>query len=57
MSPHEVRAELQLAYQTLERAIPADMRTIYLDQPPPVVASPAEAGLMTIEFDEVDLKV
>ncbi|MEL7355108.1 MAG: sigma-70 family RNA polymerase sigma factor [Cyanobacteria bacterium J06560_6] len=55
VAPQDIRAERQLAYQSLERAIPADMRAIYLDQTPPVVASPDEAGLMTIEFDEVDL--
>ena len=55
VAPQDIRAERQLAYQSLERAIPSDMRAIYLNQMPPVVASPAEAGLMTIEFDEVDL--
>lgn len=57
LSPQDVQAELQVAYQSLERAIPADMRTIYLQRPPAVVPSPAEAGLMTIEFDEVDLQI
>lgn len=55
LSPQDVRSELKIAYQSLERAIPEDVRAIYLDQPPTVVPSPQEAGLMTIEFDELDL--
>ena len=31
LSPAEVQAELKLAYQALERAIPADIRKIYVD--------------------------
>lgn len=31
LSPQDVRSELQLAYQSLERAIPEDMRAIYLE--------------------------
>jgi len=57
ISPQDIQAELQVAYQALERAIPADMRTIYLQRRPVVVPSPTEAGLMTIEFDEVDLQM
>ncbi|MEL6603147.1 MAG: sigma-70 family RNA polymerase sigma factor [Cyanobacteria bacterium J06614_10] len=56
VAPQQVQAELQLAYQALERAIPADMREIYLDYAPAVVPTPEAAGLMTIEFDEVDLQ-
>ena len=56
LSPLDVRSELQLAYQALARAIPEDMRAIYLDHPPVVVPSAQETGLMTIEFDELDLK-
>ncbi len=52
LSAPEVHAELQVAYQSLERSIPEDMRTIYLGHPLTVVPSPAETGLMTIEFDE-----
>lgn len=55
ISAQQVHAELQLAYQSLERAIPEDIRTIYLDRKPVVVPAPEETGLMTIEFDEVDL--
>ncbi|MGD1864142.1 MAG: sigma-70 family RNA polymerase sigma factor [Phormidesmis sp.] len=57
LSPQDVQAELQVAYKSLERAIPEDMQTIYLQHPPVVVPSPAEAGLMTIEFDEMDLQI
>lgn len=57
LSPQDVQAELQVAYQSLERAIPEDIRTIYLHHPPVVVPSPTEAGLMTIEFDEMDLQM
>ncbi len=52
LSALEVHAELQVAYRSLERLIPADMRTIYLGHPLTVVPSPAETGLMSIEFDE-----
>lgn len=62
LSPNEVGAELQAAYHSLERAIPEDMRAIYLDKP--IVLSPSAAesmingetdGLLTIEFDNFDL--
>ncbi len=61
MSAADVRSELQVAYQALERAIPKDIRAIYIENNP--LASPptgdaiAEemAGLLTIEFDEIDL--
>ncbi|MEL7495725.1 MAG: hypothetical protein AAGJ95_17420, partial [Cyanobacteria bacterium J06554_11] len=56
VAPQEVQAELQVAYQALERAIPEDMRSIYLDYSPAVVPGPEVVGLMTIEFDEVDLQ-
>ncbi len=56
LSPQDVQAELQTAYRALERAIPEDIRTIYLPYPLVVVPSPVEAGVMTIEFDEVDLQ-
>lgn len=52
LSAQEVRTELQTAYQSLERLIPDDLLTIYLDYPLTVVPSAAETGLMTIEFDE-----
>ncbi|MEM8503060.1 MAG: sigma-70 family RNA polymerase sigma factor [Cyanobacteria bacterium P01_D01_bin.1] len=52
LSAQEVHSELQIACQSLERLIPADMRAIYLAQALTVVPTPAEAGLMTIEFDE-----
>ena len=62
LSPNEVGAELQAAYHSLERAIPADMRAIYLDKPTVLMPSAAEAmvkgetdGLLTIEFDNFDL--
>ena len=57
ISPQEVQAELQVAYQALEQAIPEDMQTIYLQHPIAVVPTPEEAGVMTIEFDEVDLQI
>jgi hypothetical protein len=59
ISPQEVRLELKVAYAALERAIPADIREIYLDHPPPIAPAIADelAGLLTIEFDEVDLQV
>ena len=58
-SPSEVQAELELAYQALERAIPDDIRTLYIEQiaaAAPAIAGEAE-GLMTIEFDEADLQI
>ncbi|MEM9150301.1 MAG: sigma-70 family RNA polymerase sigma factor [Cyanobacteria bacterium P01_F01_bin.3] len=55
MTPQAVEAELQVAYQSLERAIPEDVRAIYLHHPPAVVPSPDETGLMTIEFDDMEL--
>ena len=62
LSPNEVGAELQAAYHSLERAIPADMRAIYLDKPTVLMPSAAESmvngetdGLLTIEFDNFDL--
>ena len=58
-SPSEVQAELELAYQALERAIPADIRTLYIDRiaaAAPAIAEEVE-GLMTIEFDEADLQI
>ena len=51
LSASEVNSELQVAYRALEKAIPADIRTIYLGHSPPVLPSPAESGLMTIEFE------
>lgn len=59
ISPPEVRLELKAAYAALERAIPADISEIYLDHPPPMAPAIADelAGLLTIEFDEVDLQV
>lgn len=68
-SPAEVSAELQVAYQALERAIPEDMRAIYIENNPLAAVSEGEAlseemtekmaeemaGLMTIEFGEIDL--
>ena len=59
LSPQDVQADLVEAYQSLERAIPADIKAIYLDRPPaiaPSVASELE-GLLTIEFDEIELPV
>ncbi len=81
ISSADVRAELRMAYQALERAIPQDIRAIYLDRAPLVSPSANQemaqemaqgmtqgmtpgiapgmvaemAGLMTIEFDEIDL--
>lgn len=62
LSPNEVGAELQAAYHSLERAIPEDMRAIYLDKPTVLMPSAADAltngesdGLLTIEFDNFDL--
>jgi len=55
ISAQQVHTELQSAYQSLERAIPDDVCAIYLDYSPVVLPSPKEAGLMTIEFDDVDL--
>ncbi len=62
LSPDEVQAELKLAYQALERAIPADIRKLYVDSyvegAPAIAPATAEAmqGTMTIEFDEADLQ-
>lgn len=33
LSPAEVKAQLQTAYQQLEKALPNDLRTIYFDEP------------------------
>ena len=74
ISPSEVHTALQTAYQALERAIPKDIRAVYLDCAPLLAPSvnqemageifpespeiaPARAGLMTIEFSEIDLPV
>lgn len=59
LSPSEVQAELKRAYQSLERAIPADIREIYVDNEPAIAPATDEdlQGLMTIEFDEVDLQI
>ena len=67
ITPSEVQIELKRAYQALEKALPADIRTLYIDNPaliPPSEtgsAVDAEAenvqGQMTIEFDEVDLQI
>ncbi len=54
LSAQEVRSELQTAYKTLERTIPSDVRTIYLDQALTVLPSPSESGLMTIEFEQAE---
>lgn len=43
-SPQAVSAELELAYQALERAIPADMQAIYLGHPLAVVPALASAA-------------
>ncbi|MGB7249820.1 MAG: sigma-70 family RNA polymerase sigma factor [Phormidesmis sp.] len=63
ISPPEVRQELHSAYQALERAIPEDVRAIYLERPhlnlslPAAEASEeATEGLLTIEFGEFDLR-
>ncbi len=62
LSPAEVQAELKLAYQALERAIPADIRKIYIDSTvdgvPAIAPTIAEdvQGTMTIELDETDLQ-
>ena len=42
-SAAEVQSELKAAYQALERAIPADIRHIYLDTPPLIAPSVAKA--------------
>lgn len=79
ISASEVHTALQTAYQALERAIPQDVRAIYLDRAPLFAPSvnqemadremtreislesleiaPMRAGLMTIEFSEVDLPI
>lgn len=79
ISPPEVHTALQAAYQALERAIPKDIRAVYLDRAPLLAPSANQemagemaremagemskemaagmAGLMTIEFDEVDLPI
>lgn len=67
LSPAEVDLELQAAYQSLQRGIPDDIRTIYLNKPPAALmpsmaeavefeaaAAEAEGGLLTIEFDNLD---
>ena len=62
LSPAEVQAELKRAYQALERAIPADIRKIYVDSAvegtPAIAPAAAEdvRGTMTIEFSETDLR-
>lgn len=43
VSPADVQVELQAAYQSLERSIPEDVRAIYLDKPPVLMPSSAEA--------------
>ncbi len=63
-SPATVQQELGLAYLALEQAIPADIRDIYFDRAPLLAPSvmqafapgiaPEMAGLMTIEFDEIE---
>jgi hypothetical protein len=69
ISPAAVRSELRIAYQALERAIPEDIRNIYLDRAPLMAPSANQeiaqgmtqemaqemAGIMTIEFDEIEL--
>jgi hypothetical protein len=59
ITPADVRAELQVAYRALERAIPEDIRAIYIDRAP--LVSPSVnvemTGLLTIEFDEIDLQM
>ncbi|MEO0769478.1 MAG: sigma-70 family RNA polymerase sigma factor [Cyanobacteria bacterium J06649_4] len=57
ISAQQVQSELTVAYEALERAIPEDVRTIYLNYPPVIVPAPEEVGRMTIEFDEVDLQL
>lgn len=58
-SPQDVKAELKVAYQSLERAIPEDIRAIYLNRPRIVMPANSEdvEGLLTIELDESDLKL
>lgn len=66
LSPAEVKTELELAYQALERAIPADIRKIYIDSPSTVEDMPAIAPATatakeisktaTIELGEADLQ-
>lgn len=63
ISSQTVQVELEVAYSALEQAIPADIKAIYLDRPaaiappPPPAPSAAPTGLMTIEFDEMNLPV
>ena len=67
ITPAEVQAELKTAYQALARAIPADIRQIYVSSESPAAPAKTKAakaavraetpGLMTIEFDEVDLQI
>ena len=66
ISPAAVHEELTVAYRALEQSLPADIRTIYIDQAPLLAPSimqelspgiaPEMAGLMTIEFDEINLQ-
>ena len=62
ISPQTVQAELAVAYSALEQAIPADIKSIYLDRPGAIAPTPSPSlsaitGLMTIEFDEMNLPV
>ena len=71
ISPVEVHTALQTAYQALEKAIPEDIRAVYLDRAPllapsasqemaeeiSVETAPARAGVMTIEFSEINSPV
>ena len=41
-SPQAVESELQVAYQALEKAIPEDVREIYLNHPPAIVHPPGQ---------------
>ncbi len=53
-----VREELAVAYQALERALPEDIRAIYLDYSLAILPAAEESeGRMTIEFDSADLQV
>lgn len=53
-----VREDLAVAYQSLERALPEDIRAIYLDYSLAILPVPEEnQGRMTIEFDQADLQV
>ena len=48
-SPSEIRSALQEAYQHLETALPADLKTIYFDEPLETVKGTREATMRSLD--------